>query len=72
MGRFAFLPAFAGFWFGILFLLALDHVIPHLHRSIYQTDRVEGPKSGLSRTIMLILAVTLHNIPDLVDYMDYH
>ena len=63
-GRFAFLPAFAGFWFGILFLLALDHVIPHLHRSIYQTDQVEGLKSGLSRTIMLILAVTLHNIPE--------
>ena len=50
LGRFAFLPAFAGFWFGILFLLALDHVIPHLHRSIYQTDRVEGLKSGLSRS----------------------
>ena len=64
MGRFAFLPAFAGFWFGILFLLALDHVIPHLHRSIDQTDQVEGLKSGLSRTIMLILAVTLHNIPE--------
>ena len=64
LGRFAFLPAFAGFWFGILFLLALDHVIPHLHRSIDQTDQVEGLKSGLSRTIMLILAVTLHNIPE--------
>ena len=64
LGRFAFLPAFAGFWFGILFLLALDHVIPHLHRSIGQTDQVEGPKSKLSRTIMLVLAVTLHNIPE--------
>ena len=64
LGRFAFLPAFAGFWFGILFLLALDYVIPHLHRSIDQTDQVEGLKSGLSRTIMLILAVTLHNIPE--------
>ena len=64
MGRFAFLPAFAGFWFGILFLLALDHVIPHLHRSIDQTDQVEGPKSKFSRTIMLVLAVTLHNIPE--------
>ena len=64
LGRFAFLPAFAGFWFGILFLLVLDHVIPHLHRSIDQTDQIEGPKSRLSRTIMLVLAVTLHNIPE--------
>ena len=36
MGRLAFLPAFIGFWLGILFLLLLDHMIPHLHRSIYQ------------------------------------
>ena len=60
-GRFAFLPAFAGFWFGILFLLLLDHIIPHLHVSI---DQVEGPKSKLTRTAMLVLAVTLHNIPE--------
>lgn len=60
-GRFAFLPAFAGFWFGILFLLLLDHIIPHLHVSI---DQVEGPKRKLTRTAMLVLAVTLHNIPE--------
>ncbi len=60
-GRFAFLPAFIGFWMGILFLLLLDHIIPHLHRSINQ---VEGPKSKLTRTAMLVLAVTLHNIPE--------
>ena len=60
-GRLAFLPAFIGFWLGILFLLLLDHVIPHLHRSINQ---VEGPKSHLTRTAMLVLAVTLHNIPE--------
>ena len=59
--RLAFLPALIGFWFGILFLLLLDHVIPHLHRSINQ---VEGPKSHLTRTAMLVLAVTLHNIPE--------
>ncbi|MCR4692011.1 MAG: ZIP family metal transporter [Lachnospiraceae bacterium] len=64
MGRFAFLPAFIGFWLGILFLLLLDHVIPHLHRSIDQTDQVEGPKSRLTRMAMLVLAVTLHNIPE--------
>ncbi|HAV00525.1 MAG TPA: ZIP zinc transporter, partial [Lachnospiraceae bacterium] len=44
-GRWAFLPAFIGFWLGILFLLLLDHVIPHLHRSIDQEDQVEGPKA---------------------------
>ena len=60
-GRLAFLPAFIGFWLGILFLLLLDHVIPHLHRSI---DQVEGPRSNLTRTAMLVLAVTLHNIPE--------
>ncbi|MBR5182800.1 MAG: ZIP family metal transporter [Clostridiales bacterium] len=60
-GRLAFLPAFIGFWAGILFLLLLDHVIPHLHASINQ---VEGPKSKLTRTAMLVLAVTLHNIPE--------
>ena len=61
MGRLAFLPAFIGFWMGILFLLMLDHIIPHLHRSI---DQVEGPKSNLTKTAMLVLAVTLHNIPE--------
>ena len=61
MGRWAFVPAFLGFWLGILFLLLLDHVIPHLHRSI---DQAEGPKSHLTRTAMMVLAVTLHNIPE--------
>ena len=63
-GRWAFLPAFIGFWFGILFLLLLDHVIPHLHRSIDHADQAEGPKANLNRTIMMVLAVTLHNIPE--------
>ena len=60
-GRLAFLPAFIGFWAGILFLLLLDHIIPHLHRSI---DQTEGPASHLTRTAMMVLAVTLHNIPE--------
>ena len=60
-GRFAFLPAFIGFWAGILFLLLLDHIIPHLHIGI---EQAEGPKSNLTRTAMLVLAVTLHNIPE--------
>ncbi|MCR4763385.1 MAG: ZIP family metal transporter [Lachnospiraceae bacterium] len=60
-GQWSFVPAFIGFWLGILFLLLLDHVIPHLHIVI---DQVEGPKSRLTRTAMLVLAVTLHNIPE--------
>ena len=60
-GRLAFLPAFAGFWLGILFLLLLDEIIPHLHRGI---DQTEGPRSSLNRIAMMVLAVTLHNIPE--------
>jgi len=54
------LPSF-GFLLGILFLLVLDSIIPHLHLS---SDKPEGIKSSLKRTTMLILAVTLHNIPE--------
>ena len=61
LGQAAFLPAVIGFWAGVLFLLALDHIIPHLHAKSGQT---EGPKSRLQRTTMMILAVTLHNIPE--------
>ena len=60
-GRWAFAPAAVGFWVGVLFLLGLDHAIPHLHRNAQQT---EGPKSQLRRTTMMVLAVTLHNIPE--------
>lgn len=61
MGIWAFIPAVIGFWVGILFLLLLDHIIPHLHRN---SDEAEGPRSHLKRTTMLVLAVTLHNIPE--------
>ena len=61
MGRLSFLPALAGFWAGVLFLLLLDRLIPHLHVG---SDQAEGPKSKLSRTTMMVLAVTLHNIPE--------
>ena len=61
MGRLAFIPAVIGFWIGIGFLLLMDHVIPYMHAA---TNEVEGPKSSLSRTTMLVLAVTLHNIPE--------
>lgn len=61
MGSFSFLPAFIGFWIGILFLFALDHLIPHLHVG---SNQAEGHKSKLGRTTMMVLAVTLHNIPE--------
>ena len=61
MGNLLFVPAVAGFWIGILFLLGLDHIVPHLHVKSGQT---EGPKSQLRRTTMMVLAVTLHNIPE--------
>ena len=61
MGKLSFLPAFIGFWVGVLFLLLLDHLIPHLHIG---SDKAEGPKSKLGRTTMMVLAVTLHNIPE--------
>ena len=61
LGKFSFVPAAVGFWIGVLFLLLLDHMIPHLHQN---SDKAEGPKSRLQRTTMLVLAVTLHNIPE--------
>ena len=61
MERWSFVPAVAGFWLGILFLLGLDRLIPHLHRG---SSEAEGVKSGLGKTTMLTLAVALHNIPE--------
>lgn len=61
LGKLSFLPAFIGFWIGIFFLLLLDNITPHLHILENQT---EGPKSKLSRMAMMVLAVTLHNIPE--------
>ena len=61
MGKLSFLPAFIGFWVGVLFLLLLDRLIPHLHVG---SEQAEGPKSKLGRTTMMVLAVTLHNIPE--------
>lgn len=58
MGKLSFLPAFIGFWVGVLFLLLLDRLIPHLHVG---SEQAEGPKSKLGRTTMMVLAVTLHN-----------
>ena len=61
MGPWSFLPAVAGFWLGVLFLLGRDRLIPHLHRG---SQEAEGLKSSLGRTTMLTLAVALHNIPE--------
>lgn len=61
MGRLAFLPAAVGLLLGIFFLLALDQLIPHLH---LDSNEPEGPKKSLKKSTMLVLAVTLHNIPE--------
>ena len=61
MGKLSFLPAVAGFWIGVLFLLVLDRIIPHLHMG---SSEAEGPSVSLKRTTMLVFAVVLHNIPD--------
>ena len=60
-GKLAFLPAAIGFWCGILFLLLLDTLIPHLH---INAEKAEGVPSKFARTTMMVLAVTLHNIPE--------
>ena len=61
LDRWAFAPAAIGFWVGILFLLLLDTFTPHQHLN---TDEPEGPASSLHKTTMMLLAVTLHNIPE--------
>lgn len=60
-GTIAWFPAAVGFIFGVLFLLLLDYIIPHLHKD---ATKSEGPKSSLSKITKLVLAVTLHNIPE--------
>ena len=61
MGKLAWIPAAVGFIAGIAFLLILDNIIPHLH---INAEQAEGPHSRLKKTTMLVLAVTLHNIPE--------
>ena len=60
-GKTAWIPAAVGFLLGIIFLLVLDSLIPHLHLKL---DKPEGLKSRLQKTTMMVLAVTLHNIPE--------
>lgn len=61
MGKFAFVPAAVGFLLGIVFLLVLDKVVPHLH---LDSNEQEGIKSNWKKSTMLMLAVTIHNIPE--------
>ena len=61
LGKLAFIPAAAGFLAGIFFLLLLDRLVPHLH---LDQDQPEGMKSSWAKSTMLVLAVTLHNIPE--------
>ena len=61
MGKFAFVPAFNGVWLGVLFLMVLDKVIPHLHMN---SECPEGISCGLGKSTMMVFAVALHNLPE--------
>ena len=61
LGKLAFLPAFVGVWGGFLFLLLLDHVIPHMHLN---SECPEGTACGLGKSAMMVFAVALHNLPE--------
>ena len=60
-GKVAWIPAAIGFLLGIVFLLVLDSVVPHMH---LESEKTEGIKSKLKKTTMMVFAVTLHNIPE--------
>ena len=60
MGKLSFIPAAVGFWLGVIFLLVLDRLVPHMH-----LDRQkEGPDSNMSNSAMMVMAVALHNLPE--------
>lgn len=61
LGKLSFLPPAAGFWIGIFFLLGVDHLVPHLHLG---APHPEGHRSNLKKTTMMVLAVTIHNLPE--------
>jgi len=61
LGSWAFVPAMVGFWLGVLFLLLLDQTVPHIHMN---DCGQEGRRCGMSRTLMLVMAVALHNLPE--------
>ncbi len=55
------LPSIIGFWLGTIFLLLIDYLVPHLH---IREDTPEGPKTDVAHNTMMLLAVTIHNIPE--------
>ncbi|MDD1657255.1 MAG: ZIP family metal transporter [Methanomicrobiales archaeon] len=63
IGAVPWMPAAVGFVAGWLFLMALDRLVPHLHIG-FPDEKAEGPKSSLRRTTLLVMAITLHNIPE--------
>ena len=60
LGKMSFVPAAAGFWAGVLFLLFLDKHVPHMHLD----EQCEGPDCDLDNNLMMVLAVALHNLPE--------
>lgn len=63
LGKLKFIPPMVGFLLGAIFLRVLDKIIPHLHID-FPENEVEGIKTKLNKTLLLVLAVTLHNIPE--------
>lgn len=61
LGKLSFLPAAIGFWIGIIFLLTIDSLMPHLHLN---ATKAEGHKSNFKRSTLMVLAVTIHNLPE--------
>ncbi len=61
LGKFSFIPALVGVWAGVLFLLLLDRLIPHLHLN---SEHPEGAPSSLGKSTMMFFAVALHNLPE--------
>ena len=61
LGKLAFAPAVVGFWVGVLFLMALDRLVPHMH---LPGGECEGPHCHMARSTMLTMAVALHNLPE--------
>ena len=60
MGKWSFVPAVIGFWLGILLLLALDQLIPHMHLD----QKCEGPQCSLQKSTLLVFAGAFHNLPE--------
>ncbi|MDB9931408.1 ZIP family metal transporter [Flavobacteriales bacterium] len=57
-------PTVIGFLLGALFIFALDKLIPHIHLNYEKVSEAEGPKTKMNKTLLLVMAITLHNIPE--------